>query len=120
VLAPTLQPRLILEQIGDVTVVKFTQPELLEEAAIQAVAQQLFQLVDQLNHRRLVLNLEGVERLSASLVGTFLALHQRTRAGGGRFVLCGVARDLMKVLAIYRLPSLIQICREEQEALQAF
>jgi anti-anti-sigma factor len=119
-LATATQPWLAEEQIGDITVVKFTQAEVLEEETIQAISENLFQLVAHTDHCRLVLNLDAVEKLSTRMLGTFIALHKRLRAAGGRLVLCGVDRQLWEIFAILKLPQLFRICAEEQEALQAF
>ena len=108
------------EQIGDVTVVKFTQSELLDEGTIQAVSAQLLQLGGHVNPCRLVVNLGAVERLSTGMLGTFVALQRRIRAGGGKLVLCGVTRELRRVFGLMRLSQLLPICAGEQEALQSF
>jgi anti-anti-sigma factor len=116
-----VHPHLLAEeQIGDVTVVKFKRAEILEERLIRAIGRQLFNLAEHTPSHRLVLNLDGVGRLSTSLVGTFLSLNRLLRAEGGRLVLCGVDDRLREIFAILRLPQVLCICRDEQDALQAF
>jgi anti-anti-sigma factor len=114
------QPWLAEEQIGDIRVVKFNLPELLEEGTIREISAQLHQLVEQSAGLRLVLNLDTVQKLSTRMLGTFIALHKILHQSGGRLVLCGVDRQLWEIFAILKLPQLLCICREEQEALQAF
>jgi anti-sigma B factor antagonist len=114
------QPSLAEEQIGDIRVVKVNLPELLDESTIQEISARLHQLAEQTNGLRLVLNLDAVERLSTRMLGTFIALHKILTRSGGRLVLCGIDRQLLEIFAILKLPELLCICREEQEALQAF
>jgi len=118
--APVYRSFLAEEHIGDVTVVKFNQPIILDEDVIQRIGEQLNRLVEQSQRRHFVFDLGPVERLSTTLLGTFVAVHNKVRAGGGRLVLCGVDRNLRHIFTIFRLPQLFPICRDEQEALQTF
>jgi len=108
------------EQIGDVTVVTFTQRELLEEEMIQATGDQLMRLAAGSRGRRLVLNLAAIEKISTMMLGKLMALHSKIRAMGGRVVLCGVDSEVRAVLKAFRLHHIFPICAGEQEALQAF
>jgi anti-anti-sigma factor len=118
--APVYPGFLAEEHIGDVTVVKFNQPIILDEDLIQRIGEQLSLLVEQSQHRQFVFDLGTVERLSTTLLGTFVAVYNRVRAGGGRMVLCGIDRNLRHIFTLFRLPQLFPICRDEQEALQTF
>ena len=60
--------RLEVEDIGDLTVVYFTDKEILDEQNIQIVGEQLFSLVDELGRRKLVLDFGNVECLNSPLV----------------------------------------------------
>jgi anti-anti-sigma factor len=108
------------EQIGRVTVVTFTQRELLEEAIIQAVGEQLLALVEDHNCPRLILNLSTVKRLSTMVLGKLIALHNRVRTAGGRLALCGINPEIRGIFEILNLTRLLPIYVEEQEALQTF
>ena len=53
-----------VEDIGDVTVVNFTDKKILDEQNIQIIGEQLFSLVDELGRRKLLLNFSNVEYLA--------------------------------------------------------
>jgi anti-anti-sigma factor len=108
------------EQIGDTTIVSFTQSELLEETTIRKIGEQLSRLVEDPYRQQIVLNLHSVKKVSTMMLGKFIALHHRVRATGGRLVLCGIDRDLWGMFRAFRLHQLFPICADEQEALQAF
>jgi anti-anti-sigma factor len=108
------------EHLGDITVVKFRQTKLVEEATIVAIGDQLLHLANDPSRRHLVLNLENVERLSSSMVGAFIALRNKIAGVGGQLVLCGIDRELYEIFLIFRLPRLLRIYAAEQDALQAF
>jgi anti-sigma B factor antagonist len=109
-----------IEQVGDVSVVKFTRSEFLDDAAIEAVGDQLFAHVDRLGVRQMVLNFHGVERMASLMLGKIMSLHRKLKAVGGRLVLCGVDPQIYWVFETLRLPKLLAFCKDEQEALQAF
>ena len=108
------------EQIGDVTVVKFNLVEIVDERAIRRISRQLLNLVEHSQSHRLVLNLGSVGKLSATMAGAFIGLHRMLRSQGGKLVLCGVNDGLRDIFTIFKLPQVLRICRDEQEALQAF
>jgi anti-anti-sigma factor len=114
------QPLLAEEQIGDVTVVKFGRAEILDERIVRWLARRLLNLIDHSPQRRFVLDLGNVGKLSTSMLGTFLTMHKRLHAEGGRLILCGVDHNLRAIFTIFKLPQLLAICKDEQEALQAF
>ena len=114
------QRYLQVEQIGDVTVVTFTGSEFLDETAIRLVGKQLAQLARRFNSPQLVLNLAAVKRLSTMMLGHFIALHKQTQATGGRMVFCRLDPRLHEVFGLFRIPQLIPVYAEEQEALQTF
>src|SRR6267143_2049242 len=63
-----------IEQIGDVHVAKFNTRHILDEDKLQGIGDQLLCLGKQAGHQRLILNLDGVQRLSTEVVGKFLTL----------------------------------------------
>jgi len=109
-----------VEQVGKISVVKFTRSEFLDDESIEMIGSQLFGYVDRLGVRQMVLNFAGVERMASLMLGKIMALHRKLKAVGGRLVLCGVDPEIYWVFETLRLPKLLCFCKDEQEALQAF
>jgi len=103
--------RLEVEDIGEVTVVNFTDKKILDE---------LFSLVDDLGRRKLLLNFSNVEYLSSAALGKFITLNKKVNAAGGRLILCNIDPQIYEVFEITKLNKLFNIQKEEQAALQAF
>src|SRR5438445_12410142 len=80
--------RLEVEDIGDVTVVNFTDKKILDEQNIQIIGEQLFSLVDEVGRRKILLNFGNVEYLSSAALGKLITLNKKLHAAGGRLVLC--------------------------------
>jgi anti-sigma B factor antagonist len=112
--------RLEVEDIGDVTVVNFTDKKILDEQNIQIIGEQLFSLVDELGRRKLVLNFSNVEYLSSAALGKFITLNKKVNAAQGKLVLCNIDPQIYEVFEITKLNKLFNIQKEEQAALQAF
>jgi anti-sigma B factor antagonist len=106
-----------IEAVGGVTVVAFRRRQILSEAAVQELGQQLLGLATG-SDCRLVLNFGGVERLSSAVLGQVVALERAVRRAGGRLALCGVRPDLSHLFTITRLDRYLDLYPSEGEALQ--
>jgi len=110
--------RLEVEDIGDVTVVNFTDKKILDEQNIQLIGEQLFRLVDELGRRKLLLNFGNVEYLSSAALGKFITLNKKVNASGGRLILCNIDPQIYEVFEITKLNKLFHIVKDEQTGMQ--
>jgi anti-anti-sigma factor len=106
-----------VEDVGGVTVVTVRYRQILSEAAVQALSEQLLRLAAG-SGRRLILNFGNVERLSSAVLGSVVALNRAVRRTGGRLVLCAVRPDLSHLFTITRLDRYLDLYPSEGEALQ--
>jgi anti-sigma B factor antagonist len=117
------QPRrrqLVVTDMGDVTVVSFTEKKILDEPNIQAIGEQLYSLVDDQGKKKLVLNFSRVEYLSSAALGKLITLNKKVQTAGGRLALCAIAPQIYEVFEITGLKRVFNMYGEEQEALQSF
>ena len=112
--------RLEVEDIGDVTLVKFTDRKILDEQNIQIIGEQLFSLVDDLARRKLLLNFSNVEYMSSAALGKLITLYKKVKEAGGRLALCAINPQIRELFDITRTNQLFHIYDEEQDALQSF
>ena len=105
-----------VEPVGDVSVVTFTQADIVDLETIRIMGEQLLGMADE--GRRILLNMSRVQRLSTALVGKVVALQNRLTALGGQLAICQVAPHLREALELFKLPRLVPIYSEEQEALE--
>src|SRR3974377_1098542 len=83
----TSQPRrrrLEVEDIGDVTVVNFTDRKILDEQNIQAIGEQLFRLGAEAGRKKILLNFGNVEYLSSAALAKLITLNKKLQQVGGR------------------------------------
>src|SRR5712691_3379233 len=112
--------RLEVEDIGDVTVVNFTDKKILDEQNIQVIGEQLFSLVDELGRKKILLNFGNVEYLSSAALGRFITLNKKVNQAGGKLILCNIDAQIYEVFEITKLHKVFNIQKDEQSALQAF
>jgi anti-sigma B factor antagonist len=109
--------RLEVENMGDVTVICLTDRKILVEQNIQAIGEQLFNLVGE-GRKKLLLNFRNVEYMSSAVLGMLVTLNKKVHAAGGKLVLCSIDPQIREVFAITKLDKLFVIRNDEQEALQ--
>ena len=75
--------RLEVSEVGDVTVVRFVDRKILDEASIQELGQELFMLVETEKRKKLLLNFAKVDFLSSAALGKLITLDKKVKANVG-------------------------------------
>ncbi len=114
----TLSRWFTVEQVGDVTIVRFAHASILADEAIDEVRRQLFEMVGQ-GRCLFVLNFGQVTGLASRTLGVLVGLHKKLSAAGGRLVLCDVSPFLSQFFETANLPGLLCFRGGEQEAVQS-
>lgn len=109
-----------VSEVGDVTVVHFVDRKILDEATIQELGQELFNLVEEENRNKLLLNFTTVEFLSSAALGKLITLDKKVKAHGGKLKLTNIRPEIYEVFAITKLNKLFDIKDDEADALAAF
>ncbi len=112
--------RLEVNEVGDVTVVHFRDQKIIEDLGIQELGQELFQLVEVANCRKMVLNFSAVDFLSSAALGKLITLDKKMKTKSGKLRLCNIRPEIYEVFAITRLNRLFDIKDEEADALAGF
>src|SRR5437879_13268964 len=107
-----------IEQIGDVNVAKFTTQRILSEGKMYRVCQELDGLGREAGHQQVILNFDGVRRLSSEVVGKLMALRHTFENRGGQLAVCNVHPSLLEIFDVCKLPEVMTFYSSEQEALQ--
>jgi anti-sigma B factor antagonist len=112
--------RLVVDDIGDVTVVNFVDKKILDEQNISMIGDDLARLVDELGRRKLLLNFSNVEFMSSAALGKLIRLHQRLAQVGGKLVLCSISKSIHEIFELTKLDKMLKIVPSESEGLAAF
>ena len=110
----------MIQKHADVTVVVINESRLLESRELDALAAELYQLVDKMDRKKLIVDFTKVQFLASAAIGVVTALHQKSQAIKGTLVLCGFRKEIHKIFEITRLTKLLKICPSEKEAFALF
>ena len=113
-------PGIVVQKMWDVTVVDFQEAKILEVQQLDAISQELFRLVDDLDRRKIILDFSRVQFLASAAIGLVMNLHRKITAVKGTLVLCGLRKELMKVFEIMKLTKVLQFAANEGDALKVF
>ena len=112
--------RLDIEEVGDVTVAKFVDKKILDEANIQAIGANLFALIDEDGRKKVVLDFSIVEYLSSAALGKLITLDKKAKAAKSKLRLCCIKPEIYEVFEITRLNKIFDIKATQEDALQGF
>ena len=112
--------RLLVEPRGEVTIVTFVDKRILDEANIQEIGDQLFELVEKHYKIKLLLTFETVEYLSSAALGKLITLNKKVKAENGKLKLCSIRPQILDVFKITKLNKLFEIHDSEEKALATF
>lgn len=112
--------RLDIEEIGSVTVARFLEKKILDEANIEMIGQELFGLVDQDGRKQIILDFDLVEYLSSAALGKLITMHKKVSAAGGKLTLCNIQKDILDVFKITQLHKVLTLCTDLDDALSKF
>jgi anti-anti-sigma factor len=97
---------LLIEERGDVTVVRFRTSKIVIAQCIEEVGEELFQLLDEPTRRKIRLDFDQVTQLSSAALGKFITFNKKVYSTGGRLVLCNLNPKIYEVFATTKLDKL--------------
>ncbi|MEZ6133098.1 MAG: STAS domain-containing protein [Planctomycetaceae bacterium] len=112
--------RIDIEEVGSVTVARFLDKKILDEANIDKIGQELFGLVDQDGRTQIVLDFSLVEYLSSAALGKLITMHKKVTAAKGKCALCNIQKDILDVFKITQLHKVLLLCDDLDDALSKF
>lgn len=111
--------RLSWTAIDGVCVVRFLDRNILDEANIQQISDELCRYACSQWAPMLILSFEDVDHLSSAAFGTLISINNRIREHGGMIALTNIALQIYEVFIITKLNRLFRIYETAAEALEA-
>ena len=103
-----------------ITHVKFQDRNILEEAAIQQIGDELGALIEADPNPKLLLDFAGVEHLSSAALGTLITVNNKVKGKGGQLRLADIDEQIYEVFVITKLNKLFQIHDDRASAEKSF
>ena len=112
--------RLNIREEGDVTHVSFLDRNILEEASIQKIGDEIGSIVERSGNPKLLLDFDKVEHLSSAALGTLITINNKVKQKGGQLRLTNIDAQIYEVFVITKLNKLFQIHDSNDRAMKSF
>lgn len=114
------ESRLRVQKENDVTQVEFVDRNILDEANIQQIGDEISAIIDAEADPKILINFANVDHLSSAALGTLITLNTKVKGKGGELRLANIDPQIYEVFVITKLNRLFQIHDTAEQALGAF
>lgn len=114
------ESRLRIKADGGVTQVEFIDRNILDEANIQAIGEEISGLIETGDEPRMLISFANVDHLSSAALGTLITINNRIRDKGGQLRLANIDAQIYEVFVITRLNKLFEIHPSTEDAIKSF
>jgi len=111
--------RLNVMVIKDVTVVTFRDSSVIDSNQIEAIRDDLVDMVEKEFKNRMILDFTKVHHFSSMALGMLIPLGDKIRSAKGQLVLCGLRPEIRQVFKITKLEKKFTFCADGKAALEA-
>ncbi|MBK7405005.1 MAG: STAS domain-containing protein [Phycisphaerales bacterium] len=112
--------RIRIKDTQGVTQIEFIDRNILDEANIQAIGEEIGSIIDRSAKPQLLISFANVDHLSSAALGTLITVNTKIRNKGGRLCLANIDPQIYEVFVITRLNQLFDIKESTEEALKSF
>ena len=114
------ESRLLIQRDHEITRIEFLDRNILEEANIQQIGDEIAQIIDQSGNPKILISFENVEHLSSAALGTLITVNNKVRQKGGQLRLSNIDPQIYEVFVITKLNKLFQIYDDADKAARSF
>lgn len=112
--------RLRVRRQDNITQIEFIDRNILDEANIQAIGEEISRIIDADPSPRLLISFANVDHLSSAALGVLITVNNKIRKRSGQLALANIDPQIREVFVITRLINLFQIFESTEEALASF
>lgn len=105
---------------GGITRVEFVDRNILDEANIQQIGEEISELIDRQGEPKILISFANVDHLSSAALGTLITINNKVKNRGGQLRLSDIDPQIYEVFVITRLNKLFNIHEDTEEAMKAF
>ncbi len=117
---PDDQSRLMIQQDGEITIIEFMDRNILDEANIQHIGEEINRIIEASAYPKLLISFENVDHLSSAALGTLITINNKIRQKDGQLRLANISPQIYEVFVITKLNKLFQIHKTTEEARSKF
>jgi anti-sigma B factor antagonist len=112
--------RLRVFQQDAVTRISFLDRNILDEANIQQIGDEICRIIDAQTRPKLLISFANVDHLSSAALGTLITINNKIRAKDGQLRLADIDPQIYEVFVITKLTKLFQIHDRAEQAMTSF
>jgi anti-sigma B factor antagonist len=112
--------RMTVQQDGEIVKINLLDRNILEEAAIQQIGEEISSLIEQSANPKILISFSSVEHLSSAALGTLITINNKVRQKAGQLRLSNIDPQIYEVFVITRLNKLFQIFDDVDQAVDSF
>ena len=112
--------RLRVKKEAEVTQVEFVDRNILDEANIQQIGEEIGRIIDAGPRPKLLISFANVDHLSSAALGTLITINNKVKGKDGQLRLANIDPQIYEVFVITRLNKLFQIHESVDDAIKSF
>ncbi len=112
--------RLRVKQDNSVTIIEFIDRNILDEANIQLIGEEIAALIEAEPEPKLLISFANVDHLSSAALGTLITVNNKIRNSEGLLRLSDIDPQIYEVFVITKLHKLFEIHPTTEQALASF
>ena len=109
-----------ITQDDGITLIEFIDRNILDEANIQQIGDEIGKLVDEASQPKMLISFENVDHLSSAALGTLITINNKIRNKDGQLRLANIDPRIYEVFVITKLNRLFQIHDSAEQAIASF
>lgn len=117
---PQADARLRVRKEKGIIFVEFVDRNILDEANIQQIGDEIGALIDAEASPKLVISFANVDHLSSAALGTLITIHNKMKAKQGQLRLSDIDPQIHEVFVITKLNKLFEIHDTSEHAAGSF
>jgi anti-sigma B factor antagonist len=114
------ESRLKVKRDGGIIEVQFRDRNILDEANIQQIGEEIRGLVEAEPQPKLLINFTDVDHLSSAALGTLITINNRVRLLNGQLRLSNIDPQIYQVFVITKLNKIFEIHESNDKAVASF
>jgi len=114
------ESRLRVSKIDDITQIEFIDRNILDEANIQAISDEISGIIEQVSTPHLLINFANVDHLSSAALGALITINNKANEKSGKLRLANIDPQIYEVFVITRLNKLFSIHETLNDAMEHF
>lgn len=108
---------LLTRQQDDILVAYFQDVRIIDEANITQLGQELTELVNDSDNRKIVLNFENVNFMSSAMIGKLVLFGNKCKSANVSLRLCNINENVGEVFQLMKLGKVFSLDADEETAL---